>query len=133
VEEATAASQAMAEQVRGLNEMLARFQVGMTDTAAPVSAPAPRKPKPAATAVASRVERRGANRPWAGRGGAARTARHKPDAEPASREALPVAVHGGAPPSPEVLSGRSPLRGSPTRGNGTIGTSDTADTEWQEF
>src|SRR5512146_2201494 len=40
VEEATAASQAMAEQVRGLNEMLARFQVGMADIATPAFAPA---------------------------------------------------------------------------------------------
>ncbi|MGH8301207.1 MAG: methyl-accepting chemotaxis protein, partial [Steroidobacteraceae bacterium] len=67
VEEATAASQAMAEQVRGLNEMLARFQVGMADIAVPAAQPAPRVSKPAATSMGarSRVERRGGTRPWA--------------------------------------------------------------------
>ena len=38
VEEATAASQAMVEQVRGLNEMLARFQVGVAEFTAPAFA-----------------------------------------------------------------------------------------------
>jgi methyl-accepting chemotaxis protein len=118
VEEATAASQAMAEQVRGLNEMLARFQVGMADIAttasAQVSAAAPRAHKPAAAAAASpRVERRGANRPWAGRSGGPRAAKHKPGAEPARAVAPPPAAAA--------------------RGNGTIGTGDAADSEWQEF
>jgi hypothetical protein len=69
VEQATAASQAMAEQVRGLNEMLARYRVVegalMANTyiaAAPASGTAvSRADTPA------RAERRGANRPWAGK------------------------------------------------------------------
>ncbi|MGH8169628.1 MAG: methyl-accepting chemotaxis protein [Steroidobacteraceae bacterium] len=116
VEEATAASQAMAEQVRGLNEMLARFQVGMADIAVPAAEPAPRVSKPAAASMGarSRVERRGGTRPWAGRGGPGKPTKHKPAAEPARAAATP-------PPA------------AAARGNGTVGTSDSADTEWQEF
>jgi methyl-accepting chemotaxis protein len=55
VEEATAASQAMVEQVRGLNDMLARFQVGYA------------QPASATGETASRGERRGPNRPWSGK------------------------------------------------------------------
>ena len=67
VEEATAASQAMAEQVRGLNQMLDRYRVNdMIETAKSYSAPA------AAVAAArgeaaQRAERRGSHRPWADR------------------------------------------------------------------
>jgi methyl-accepting chemotaxis protein len=111
VEEATAASQAMAEQVRGLNEMLARFQVGMEDIALPTAAPAASAPK---AAVAVRAERRGANRPWAGRG-AAKAARQKPAAVPPARAA--AALSPAAAP----------------RGNGTLGVADSGDSEWQEF
>ncbi|MGA7539541.1 MAG: methyl-accepting chemotaxis protein, partial [Steroidobacteraceae bacterium] len=67
VEEATASSQAMAEQVRGLNEMLARFQVAMAETSAPMSAPGSRAPKPAVAAAPMRVERRRPDRPWTAR------------------------------------------------------------------
>ena len=115
VEEATAASQAMAEQVRGLNEMLARFQVGMSEIGAPAFAPAAHVSKPAAAkAAAARAERRATNRPWAGRGGAARPAKPKTTAEPA-RAAAP------------------PLTAAASRGNGTVGNGDAADSEWQEF
>jgi methyl-accepting chemotaxis protein len=133
VEEATAASQAMAEQVRGLNEMLARFQVGMADIGMPASAPAPAPAAHAAkratgTAASPRVERRGANRPWTARGGA-RVAKQKPGAQ-----AAPTAVPGGLAPS---LAGRQPAEparaAAASRANGTIGTGDTADSEWQEF
>ena len=60
VEQATAASQAMAEQVRGLNQMLDRHRVKeMIESARSYAAPA------AATA-ATRTERRSSgNRPWA--------------------------------------------------------------------
>jgi hypothetical protein len=66
VEEATAASQAMAEQVRGLNQMLDRYRVNdMIESArnysAPVAAVTP------ARGQAPRAERRASHRPWADR------------------------------------------------------------------
>jgi len=125
VEEATAASQAMAEQVRGLNEMLGRFQVGMGEISTPAAAPMAHAPK-AAAAAAARAERRGANRPWAGRAGGGRAARQKPGAEPgraASARPEPARTAAAAAPPPAAAS----------RGNGTIGTGDAADSEWQEF
>ncbi|MGB6489322.1 MAG: methyl-accepting chemotaxis protein, partial [Steroidobacteraceae bacterium] len=64
VEEATAASQAMVEQVRGLNEMLGRFQVGMSELAPAAFAPTGQAARAAEVAAQSRAERRGANRPW---------------------------------------------------------------------
>jgi methyl-accepting chemotaxis protein len=110
VEEATAASQAMAEQVRGLNEMLARFQVGMAEISAPAAH--------ASKAAAAWGERRGSSRPWTGRGGAPKAARHKVAVEPAR------AAEG----TPPVQAGVAA-----SRGNGTVGTGDTGDSEWQEF
>jgi methyl-accepting chemotaxis protein len=66
VEEATAASQAMAEQVRGLNQMLDRYRVNdMIESARNYTAQAA---APVATSrAAPRVERRSAHRPWADR------------------------------------------------------------------
>jgi methyl-accepting chemotaxis protein len=59
VEQATAASQAMAEQVRGLNQMLDRYRVKeMIESAKSYAAPA-------VSTTASRTERRGGSRPWA--------------------------------------------------------------------
>jgi methyl-accepting chemotaxis protein len=107
VEEATAASQAMAEQVRGLNEMLARFQVGMADVPTTATQRAPFA-RPAAAGVTPRGERRGASRPWAGR------AQSRPAAK--SEAARTVAPPQSAPPR-----------------NGTLGTGDAGDSEWQEF
>ena len=60
VEEATAASQAMAEQVRGLNEMLARYQVAEGGSSGSYMSSAH-----ASGTEATRPERRGATRPWA--------------------------------------------------------------------
>ena len=61
VEQATAASQAMAEQVRGLNQMLDRYRVNeMIEAARSFKAPA------APAAPAARAERRSGNRPWSG-------------------------------------------------------------------
>jgi len=58
VEQATAASQAMAEQVRGLNQMLDRYRVkDMIESAKSYAAPA-------ATTPAPRAERRSGSRPW---------------------------------------------------------------------
>ncbi|HTL92297.1 MAG TPA: methyl-accepting chemotaxis protein [Steroidobacteraceae bacterium] len=110
VEEATAASQAMAEQVRGLNGMLSRFQVRMAEITSPASAlPAPKPARPAAERGA-RTDRRSTNRPWAGRGSTPKTVKHKPES---TRAAAPPA---GA-----------------SRGNGTLGAGDAGDSEWQEF
>ena len=59
VEQATAASQAMAEQVRGLNQILDRYRVKeMIESAKSYSAPT-------VSVAATRSERRSANRPWA--------------------------------------------------------------------
>jgi methyl-accepting chemotaxis protein len=72
VEEATAASQAMAEQVRGLNQMLDRYRVGeaIVTKSYMVAAPA----APARMQAHPRPERRSSQRPWADRGrGAAAT------------------------------------------------------------
>jgi methyl-accepting chemotaxis protein len=67
VEEATAASQAMAEQVRGLNQMLDRYRVNdMIETARNYSAPAATV-APARAQAATRAERRGSHRPWGDR------------------------------------------------------------------
>jgi methyl-accepting chemotaxis protein len=108
VEEATAASQAMVEQVGGLNEMLARFQVGIAEIGAPTFAPAAHASRgTAADGASSRAERRAANRPWTWRG-PARAADQKPTTEPARAAAPPTTV----------------------RGNGTV---DGGDSEWQEF
>jgi methyl-accepting chemotaxis protein len=70
VEEATAASQAMAEQVRGLNEMLARYRVAEAALAATTNGTG--IPRAAATPRADapvRSERRGSQRPWVAKGG----------------------------------------------------------------
>ena len=116
VEQATAASQAMAEQVRGLNEMLARFQVGMSDIAATTAAQPATPAKPAA-AAAHRAERRAANRPWAGRGAKSKPAQ-QPPAAPKPKAAAPRAL--------------APAEAT-ARGNGTLGAGDAGDSEWQEF
>jgi methyl-accepting chemotaxis protein len=61
VEQATAASQAMAEGAGELNRMMERFT--LPGAAAPAAASAP-----AAAAAASPAERRGPQRPWSGKG-----------------------------------------------------------------
>jgi len=108
VEEATAASQAMVEQVRGLNEMLARFQVGVADLATPGFVAASQASAGTEVPTHSRGERRRGNRPWAGRSGAGKAVQHKSTAEPARTAAV-------------------------ARGNRSVGTGDTGDSEWQEF
>jgi hypothetical protein len=112
----------MAEQVRGLNEMLARFQVGMaeisTPTSVPASAPAHAgKPAKSTAAASPRVERRGPNRPWGGR--------------PKGKAAPPQATPGR--PGAESARASAPPPSAASRGNGTVGTSDAGDSEWQEF
>jgi methyl-accepting chemotaxis protein len=68
VEEASAASQAMADQARGLNGAMQRYRVRATgDEAAPSKANAS-PPAPVAAAEAKpAVERRSGNRPWSGK------------------------------------------------------------------
>jgi len=84
VEQAAAASQAMAAQARELHEMMARYRVGDEDEASS-SLEARREP---ASSSAPRVERRGPNRPWANRERAQRA--------PAAVTPMPrVAVAGG--------------------------------------
>jgi hypothetical protein len=65
VEEATAASQSMADQARELNQMMGRYRIDPAHQVATASAAAART-KVAATAPV-RTERRSANRPWAGK------------------------------------------------------------------
>ena len=70
VEEATAASQSMAEQAGELNSMMGRYILSDSATAAAAAAvKRPQAPKPAVAkakspAAPATVERRGANRPW---------------------------------------------------------------------
>ena len=61
VEEATAASQTMAEQAKGLNDSMQRFHVNAATV--PMTVPA----APRASADTSRAERRKAGRPWTSR------------------------------------------------------------------
>jgi len=63
VEQATAASQAMAQQAGELNEMMGRYRLADRFVARPAAA-AVRKTTPAAAAATARHERRGAGRPW---------------------------------------------------------------------
>jgi methyl-accepting chemotaxis protein len=123
VEQATAASQAMAEQVRGLNEMLARFQVGMAELTVPASAPSGKAK--AGPAAATRVERRGPNRPWVSKANAPR--RSAATARPGVSATPTASTASAAPTATAAVSGAS------SRGNGTLGGSDAGDSEWQEF
>ena len=81
VEQATAASQAMAEQVRGLNEMLARYRVA--EAALTASNFEHAASHAGAAAASSRAERRGSNRPWGGKTGKSSTASAAEEAAPA--------------------------------------------------
>jgi methyl-accepting chemotaxis protein len=115
VEQATAASQAMAEQVRGLNEMLARYRIteaafNSANTAALAATERPARESPVGTATTradspARAERRGAPRPWAGK--AVKSA---------------AAGHGAA---------EAAL--SPARKAVANATGNGADTDWREF
>jgi methyl-accepting chemotaxis protein len=128
VEEATAASQAMVEQVRGLNDMLARFQVAYAELAA--AAPAPpgtggAKPASATREAAQRAERRGANRPWSGPAAAS-----LPTAPTRKSRAAAVPAQG-RPPGRAMAAGAIPA--SAPRGSGASGSTEADDSEWQEF
>jgi len=106
VEEATAASQAMAEQVRGLNHMLDRYSVNESSgTAVPVQRSASHAKSTAAAArpPGGRPERRGAHRPWTNESKAPEAA-----ASAARRSVAQVA-------------------------KGSNGADPKGDTEWKEF
>jgi methyl-accepting chemotaxis protein len=81
VEQATAASQSMADQARSLNEMMVRYRVDGSGARHEVgsvksaSAAAPNAGAPV------RVERRGAARPWAGKPAAKKAAAPAPVAK----------------------------------------------------
>ena len=68
VEEATAASQSMADQARDLNKMMSRYRIDEAAAAGWVASPAQRANVAAAVATgnapAPKVERRSASRPW---------------------------------------------------------------------
>jgi methyl-accepting chemotaxis protein len=115
VEQATAASQSMVEQASGLNEMLARFDVGATQAALAGAARSLAADR-SATALALKtkgtnaphVERRRSSRPWSARKpAAARPAAAPPPASRAPKLAA-VATRAAAPAADE-------------------------DAEWQEF
>jgi len=100
VEQATAASQAMAEQVRGLNEMLARYRIAEAALSTTTNNTAGRASGSAVTSRAPtsvRAERRGGARPWAGKAGksGAGTAVADVALSPA-RQAVAQATGGGA-------------------------------------
>jgi methyl-accepting chemotaxis protein len=108
VEEATAASQAMAEQVRGLNQMLDRYRVSDMIESAKNYAATAGTTITARTQSTRRAERRGTHRPWAEK------------ARPGAAAAEPAAAARKAP-----------------RANGTLGAQGGAeaksDSEWREF
>jgi septal ring factor EnvC (AmiA/AmiB activator) len=100
VEQATAASQAMAEQVRGLNETLARYRAGDAANASASTYNTPSSSLVASGRVATakpRAERRGAQRPWADRAAkAATTTGGSTDAGPTpARKATHTNGNGG--------------------------------------
>ncbi|HKT72913.1 MAG TPA: methyl-accepting chemotaxis protein [Steroidobacteraceae bacterium] len=103
VEQATAASQAMAEQVRGLNQMLARYRAsGIQELAESMAAaPAPvRSSAPTRSQASARAERRSSSRPWSDKKAAAST---------------------------------SAVVGSDTAGAAKAARGGASDAEWQEF
>jgi len=112
VEEATAASQAMAEQVRGLNQMLDRYRVNdMIEAAKSYAAPAG-SGAPARGQSAQRAERRNGHRPWADRS--------KAGAGSADLAAVRKVSHG---------NGTLGAINAP----GSAGADPKSDSEWREF
>ncbi len=116
VEEATAASQAMAQQVRGLNDMLERYRVAEQIGSAAGAPAAPRRAEPApAGSQAAQGERRSPARPWSGKSGNAAD-----DAGSRSRDGA-----GASPTRPPATR--------PGRNNGNVAPDAQGDSEWREF
>jgi methyl-accepting chemotaxis protein len=86
VEQATAATQSMADRARELNAMMSRYQIEEGRASAPAMAPTAASP-----AASPRVERRSTTRPWSGKGGKSTASVDKAPEAPASRK---VAVAG---------------------------------------
>ncbi len=114
VEQATAASQSMVEQVGGLNEILARYDVGA------VSSQAPRP---------DRVERSGA--PRAGTSGAATAKKPAPAAE-RRKASRPWAERKAGVTVPVPPRAAPKLAAVAARG-GAQAAATTEDSDWQEF
>jgi methyl-accepting chemotaxis protein len=85
VEQATSASQTLADQARNLSQMMGHYQVSGAMAATPTARAPSTVSKPAAAQSAPRIERRSANRPWAGQGG--RTSAPAPQAKSLSAKA----------------------------------------------
>jgi methyl-accepting chemotaxis protein len=110
VEQATAASQAMAEQVRGLNEMLARYRIAEAALNSTANNTASYASGPAATQRAEPAARRAGARPWADKASAGKAGRSGSAATTVADVAL------------------SPARQAVARATG-----NGADTDWREF
>jgi methyl-accepting chemotaxis protein len=104
VEQATASSQAMADQARELNEMMNRYRVQRDANASPSATSAPSAGYAAAASKASAAERRSRSRPWVGT---------KRDSGAAANGA-----NGAAPALPAATARKQ---------------ASNADTDWQEF
>jgi hypothetical protein len=100
VEQATAASQAMAEQVRGLNEMLARYRIAeaaFSTTTNNTASHASGAAVTSRTQTSVRAGRRGGTRPWAGKAGKSGAATAVADvALSPARQAVAQATGNGA-------------------------------------
>ena len=113
VEEATAASQAMAQQVRGLNDMLERYRIAeqMTSAVSAAATGALRKEPSARATHAAREERRSNARPWSSPTRGATDGKGSSDGAAATRPILP----------------------RPGRTDGNVVPDPQADSEWREF
>ncbi len=99
VEQATAASQAMAEQVRGLNDMLARYRIAEGALNSTTNSSAAHASGAATTRADTsvRADRRGGARPWAGKAGKSGAATAVADvALSPARQAVARATGNGA-------------------------------------
>jgi methyl-accepting chemotaxis protein len=93
VEQATSASQTLADQARNLSQMMGHYQVSGAMATAPTARAPGTVSKPAAAQSAPRIERRSANRPWAGQGG--RTSAPAPAPQAKSLSAKAAAAGAG--------------------------------------
>jgi hypothetical protein len=107
VEQATAASQSMAVEAGGLNEMMARYDFGgivhgtaptgsdsRLAVAAGDSSMSDKQPVATRTAAAPRTERRSGKRPWAKQTSTRQTAVSRPEAAVASAPRAPALADG---------------------------------------
>ena len=97
VEQATAASQAMAVEAGGLHEMMARYDFGgiVHGVAASESSLSDKPPAAARAAATPPPERRSGKRPWAQQTSTPQTAASRPEAAVDSAPRVPVLADGG--------------------------------------